>query len=163
NPSRYKGDNLPVEQVSWEDCQEFIAKGNKELGLEFRLPTEAEWEYACRAGTTGAYGGTGGLDEMGWYSNNSGSKTHSVGQKKPNAWGLYDMHGNVWEWCADWYDDYPPGSVTDPTGPAFGGNRVLRGGGWCNLALHCRSAYRLRDLPGGRYGFRLVCSAGPRG
>ncbi|MBQ7188204.1 MAG: formylglycine-generating enzyme family protein [Kiritimatiellae bacterium] len=164
NPSVFKGANLPVEEVSWNDCQEFIQKVNAALNCGARLPTEAEWEYACRAGTSGAYGGTGELDEMGWYDKNSGDKTHPVGQKKPNAWGLYDMHGNVWEWCSDWYGDYPSGSVTDPTGPSSGSSRVLRGGSWGCNARDCRSASRGRDYPGFRDyygGFRLLCSAGP--
>jgi len=168
NPSYFKGDDLPVETVSWNDCQEFIKKVNAALGCGARLPTEAEWEYACRAGTTGAYGGTGNLDEMGWFCDNSGgATTHPVGQKKPNAWGLCDMHGNVWEWCADRYGGYSTGSVSDPQGPASGGRRVLRGGGWSSDARRCRSAGRLSDYPGFRYnsigGFRLSCSAGPRG
>ena len=164
NPSVFKGANLPVEEVSWNDCQEFIQKVNAALNCGARLPTEAEWEYACRAGTSGAYGGTGELDELGWYDKNSGDKTHPVGQKKPNAWGLYDMHGNVWEWCSDWYGDYPSGSVTDPTGPSSGSSRVLRGGSWGCNARDCRSASRGRDYPGFRDyygGFRLLCSAGP--
>ncbi|MBR4170397.1 MAG: formylglycine-generating enzyme family protein, partial [Kiritimatiellae bacterium] len=122
----------------------------------------AEWEYACRAGTTGTYGGTGNLDEMGWYS---GRETHPVGQKKPNAWGVYDMHGNVCEWCEDWYGDYPTGNGTDPTGPASGSYRVLRGGCWGSDARGCRSALRYWGNPDSRYfsvGFRLLCSVGPR-
>ena len=166
NPSYFKGDDLPVEMVSWDDCQEFTKKVNAALGCGARLPTEAEWEYACRAGTTGAYGGTGNLDEMGWFWNNSGETTHPVGQKKPNAWGLCDMHGNVCEWCADWDGDYS-GDAVDPTGPASGESRVLRGGGWYFNARHCRSANRYGHDPGyrcnGRYGFRLCCSVGPRG
>ncbi len=170
NPSDNKGDNLPVENVSWDDCQKFIRKVNAEaehqFGGEARLPTEAEWEYACRAGSTGAFAGTGDLGSMGWYSGNSGGKTHPVGQKSPNAWGFYDMHGNVDEWCSDWYGAYPGGSVTDPADAASGGFRVLRGGSWFDLARFCRSAYRNRYLPGVRFrydGFRLACSAGPRG
>ncbi|MBR4171223.1 MAG: SUMF1/EgtB/PvdO family nonheme iron enzyme [Kiritimatiellae bacterium] len=164
NPSNFKGANLPVEQVSWNDCQEFIKKVNSALDCGARLPTEAEWEYACRAGTTGAYGGSGNLDEMGWYDGNSGDKTHPVGQKKPNAWGLCDMHGNVWEWCSDWFGDYPSGSVTDPTGPSSGSYLVLRGGSWRSVAWGCRSAYRYGYDPDGRFnsiGLRLLCSAGP--
>ena len=138
---------------------------NSALDCGARLPTEAEWEYACRAGTTGAYGGSGNLDEMGWYDGNSGDKTHPVGQKKPNAWGLCDMHGNVWEWCSDWFGDYPSGSVTDPTGPSSGSYRVLRGGSWRSVAWGCRSAYRCYGYdPDGRFnsiGLRLLCSAGP--
>ncbi|MBQ7251693.1 MAG: formylglycine-generating enzyme family protein [Kiritimatiellae bacterium] len=154
NPSDHEGeDSLPVESVSWNDCQEFCEK----TGL--RLPTEAEWEYACRAGSTGPYAGTGKLDEMGWFSGNSGSQTHPVGQKRPNAWGLYDMHGNVCEWCGDWYGDYPGGAVTDPTGADSGGGRVLRGGSCRIDASFCRSAIRGRCDPGygrGGYGFRPV-------
>ncbi|MBO4287887.1 MAG: formylglycine-generating enzyme family protein [Kiritimatiellae bacterium] len=168
NPSYFKGADLPVEQVSWDDSQSFIEKVNAQLsGVRLRLPTEAEWEYACRAGTTGAYGGTGNLDEMGWYDENSGDRTHPVKLKAPNDWGLYDMHGNVWEWCADWYGDYPSGSVTDPTGPSSGSGRVLRGGGWGNCARYCRSASRGDYFPSYSnyyyyyyYGFRLCCSAG---
>lgn len=155
----------PVELVSWNDCQEFIRKVNASLSCGACLPTEAEWEYACRAGTSGLYAGAG-LDSMGWYSDNSGMKTHSVGRKSPNAWGFYDMHGNVWEWCDDWYGGYPSGSVTDPVGPASGIHRVLRGGCWSNLARFCRSANRFWDRPGYRRrfnGFRLCCSARPRG
>ena len=154
NLSNFKGDDLPVEKVSWNDCQEFCKKCTQ-LGLPVQLPTEAQWEYACRAGTTGAYAGN--LADMAWYSSNSG--THPVGTKKPNAWGLYDMHGNVWEWCADWYGDYPSGSVTDPTGPSSGSNRVLRGGCWIIYAPFCRSAYRGNLDPGNRgdgLGFRVV-------
>ncbi len=171
NPSHFTGDNLPVENVSWNDCQEFIRKVNAEaerqFGGEARLPTEAEWEYACRAGSTGAFAGTGDLGSMGWYDGNSGSKTHPVGQKRPNAWGFYDMHGNVWEWCSDRAGAYPGGSVTDPAGAASGGSRVLRGGGWDNFARDCRSASRAGVNPGSRdgdSGFRLArSSAGPRG
>ena len=168
NPSRFTGPDRPVENVSWDDCQRFIAKVDAEARRQFgggtRLPTEAEWEYACRAGTIGPYGGNGNLDDMGWYDGNSGSETHPVGQKQANAWGFYDMHGNVCEWCSDWHGSYG-GSATDPTGAASGGSRVLRGGGWNSDARDCRSAYRDGDYPGYRgysYGFRLCCSAGPR-
>ena len=161
NPSHFKGDDLPVENVTWNDCQEFIRKVNASLNCEACLPTEAEWEYACRAGTTGPYAG-GSLDSMGWYRNNSGGKTHPVGQKQPNLWGFYDMHGNVWEWCNDWYGAYPSGSVTDPTGSASGGNRgVLRGGRWDSEARGCRSANRLWNSLRSCYwlnGLRLCCS-----
>ena len=171
NPSCHKGDNLPVEEVSWNECQEFCQKvseaAKRQFGGEARLLTEAEWEYACRAGSTGAYGGTGNLDSMGY----SGSKTHPVGRKQSNAWGFYDMHGNVWEWCNDCYDAYSGGSETDPTGPVSGDDhalrgRVLRGGGWDDFARYCRSADRDGNDPGcrgGDFGFRLACSAGPRG
>ena len=164
NRSHFKWDDLPVENVSWEDCQEFIRKVNAQLNCGARLPTEAEWEYACRAGSSGPYAG-GSLDSMGWYADNSGWKTHPVGQKSPNAWGFYDMHGNVYEWCNDWYGEYPSHSVTDPMGTASGDGRVLRGGCWISYSYSCRSASRSRSRPGNRssgYGFRLCCSAGPR-
>ena len=164
NPSRFTncGDNCPIEKVSWEDCQQFIRKLNGMEGpRKYRLPTEAEWEYVARSGTTGAYAGD--LDAMGWYRNNSGSKTHAVGEKEPNAWGLYDMHGNVWEWCQDWYGDYPSGSVMDPTGPSSGSYRVNRGGSWYCFARYCRSADRYGIEPGARgddLGFRLAFAPG---
>jgi len=132
-PSYFKGRDLPVEQVSWEEAMEFCRKltereraaGRLASGYAYTLPTEAQWEYACRAGTTGAYAGD--LDAMGWNDGNSGSQTHAVGQKRANGWGLYDMHGNVWEWCLDWYGDYPSGSVVDPRGASSGSSRVYRG------------------------------------
>jgi len=165
SPSYFSGDNRPVEQVSWNDIAAsggFIEKLNaSNPGLGFRLPTEAEWEYACRAGTTGDYAGS--LDEMGWYDENSGKQTHPVGQKKPNAWGLYDMHGNVCEWCWDWYGENLPGGI-DPVGPASGSYRVYRGGGWGNYAFFCRAAYRNDYDPTYRYngdlGFRSVLPPG---
>ena len=171
NPSAFKGNgNLPVERVSWNDCQEFISKVNSGAKFQFcgpaRLPTEAEWEYACRAGSAGAYAGTGNINTMGWYRGNSGKKTHPAGQMRSNAWGFYDMHGSVWEWCSDWYGVYAGGSVTDPAGPASGGYRVLRGGCWRADARGCRSATRLRLSPDKHYrddGFRLACSAEPGG
>ena len=163
NPSGFKsGDDYPVERVSWGDCQEFLRKLNArspQAGYEWRLPTEAQWEYACRAGATGAFGGTGRLDDMGWYSDNSGRQTHPVGKKTANAWGLYDMHGNVWEWCADWYGSYLTGTVTDPPGPSSGPGRVSRGGSWCNSARLSRSANRDSGDPGARtyaLGFRVA-------
>ena len=157
NPSHFKGATLPVECVSWEDCQKFIEKINSTGVGTFRLPTEAEWEYACRAGTTGDYAGN--LDEMAWYTSNGDSKTHPVGTKKANPWGLYDMHGNVWEWCQDWYDSYRQDRQTDPKGAAGGSGRVLRGGSWSNNARGCRSASRDWHSPSSRgydLGFRLV-------
>ena len=167
NPSKFKGDNLPVENVSWNDCQDFAWKVNdaarRQFGGGARLPTEAEWEYACRADTSDAYAGTGRLDDMGWYTVNSGSKTHTVGQKHANGWGFHDMHGNVCEWCQDWYGDYG-GNSTDPSGPALGDHRVLRGGCWNSIARACRSANRDWLGPGYRiwyFGFRLCCSALP--
>ena len=165
NPSDFQGDNLPVENVSWDDCQEFIVKLNhRDRGTNYRLPTDSEWEYACRAGTTTRFnlgGSDSDLDCAGWYNGNSDSKTHPVGQKQANSWGLYDMHGNVWEWCEDWYDAYPSGSVTNPHGPSSGSNRVNRGGGWRSYAQNCRSANRGSNDPSYRYyglGFRLVRS-----
>jgi formylglycine-generating enzyme required for sulfatase activity len=159
NPSQFKGPNLPVENVSWEDAQAFIAKLNdKQIlpqGWKFALPTEAQWEYACRAGEKGPYSG-GRLDEVGWYDGNSSSQTHEVAKKKPNALGLYDMHGNVYEWCADWYEDTLRGGV-DPVGPSEGDFRVRRGGSWFNVASFCRAADRYGDSPGSRnyfLGFR---------
>ena len=162
NPSRFKGGNLPVEMVLWEDCQKFIQRLNAKGEGAYRLPTEAEWEYACRAGTTGDYAGN--LDEMGWYASNSGDKTRPIGQKKPNGWGLYDMHGNVWEWCEDWYDSgyYAKSLGSDPKGPSGGSFRVFRGGGWSITAVDCRSANRGSATPGYRglaLGFRLLRTA----
>ena len=165
NPSCFKdcGNDCPVETVSWNDAQEFIKKLNQmESGAKYRLPTEAEWEYACRAGSKGRFcfgDEEAKLGEYVWNGGNSGSKTHPVGKKKPNALGLYDMHGNVWEWCQDWYGDYPTSQVTDPTGPKAGENRVLRGGSWSNDAKYVRSASRNRYGPDYRNygaGFRVA-------
>jgi formylglycine-generating enzyme required for sulfatase activity len=166
NPSHFKGDDrLPVETVSWDDCQEFIAKLNaRKDGYAYRLPSEAEWEYACRAGTTGEYAGE--LNEMAWYGQNSDSKTHRVGEKNANAWGLHDMHGNVWEWCQDeWHENYA-GAPTDGRAWVTGSDnyRVLRGGSWNDLAYDCRSAYRIYLTPvdrGNDDGFRLVAARIP--
>lgn len=165
NPSQSSscGDDCPVEMVSWNDVQEFIRKLNRiERTDRYRLPTEAEWEYAARAGTTMRFH-TGNSDEdlsrIGWYSGNSGLKTHPVGQKTSNLWGLYDMHGNVFEWVQDWKGSYPEVSTTDPEGPEFGTGRVYRGGSGYGLAAHCRSAFRNEFDPGvrvGSLGFRLV-------
>jgi formylglycine-generating enzyme required for sulfatase activity len=165
NRSDFTGDrNRPVEYVSWEDVQDFIQRLNaKERGAIYRLPTEAEWEYACRAGSKTAYSfgdDTRQLREYAWYGENSG--THPVGRKWPNAWGLYDMHGNVWEWVQDWYGKYAPESVTDPQGPTSGSYRVIRGGSWGAGAGYCRSAYRGHGAPGTRaadLGFRLLRTA----
>jgi formylglycine-generating enzyme required for sulfatase activity len=138
NPSFFKncGDDCPVEKVSWNDAQKFIRKLNQmERTDKYRLPSEAEWEYACRAGsiTRFSFGDNeSSLSEYAWYENNSGGKTHPVGQKRPNAWGLYDMHGNVGEWCQDWQGRYPAGHVTDPKGGSDGKYRVRRGGSWNN-------------------------------
>ncbi|MEO6392019.1 MAG: SUMF1/EgtB/PvdO family nonheme iron enzyme [Pyrinomonadaceae bacterium] len=160
NPSQFSGDNRPVEKVSWVDVQEFIRRLNaKSAGVKYRLPTEAEWEYACRAGTTGDHAGP--IDEMGWYNQNSDNQTHPVGQKRPNAWGLYDMHGNAWEWVQDVYDSsyYPSSPDTDPTGPATGTGRVIRGGVFGRTDNSARSAYRYLNNQATAdtgFGFRLV-------
>jgi formylglycine-generating enzyme required for sulfatase activity len=195
NPSDFKGGQNPVEMVSWDDAVEFCRKlselpEEKAAGYIYRLPTEAEWEYACRAGTTTKYSfgnSDGQLGGYAWFGNNSGDKqidvlkswetdkdnyferilgnncrSHPVGGKKPNGWGLYDMHGNVYEWCQDWYGDYPSGSVTDPTGAASGSVRVFRGGSWFIYSDFCRSAYRDWYTPGLRYfdlGFRVLRSS----
>ena len=134
--------HVPVEGVSWDACRRFIAKVNSAQKSSMRLPTEAEWEYACRAGTIGSYSGTGNLDEMGWYSGNSGETIHPVGKKLPNHWGFYDMHGNVREWCADRYDIYPERDVIDPVGELRGRYHVIRGGCFIESAYFCRSEYR---------------------
>jgi formylglycine-generating enzyme required for sulfatase activity len=163
NPSLFTGtDNLPVEQVWWTDVEEFIRRLNaREGGDKYRLPTEAEWEYAARAGSTTAYSfgnDPAQLKEYAWYKDNAGGKTHPVGQLKPNAWGLYDMHGNVMEWVQDWYGRYAAEPVTDPPGPPSGTHRMRRGGAWNNAAAICRSANRY-SVPGFRddfLGFRLV-------
>ena len=163
NPSRFNGPSLPVEQVSWENATEFCRKLSEMDGRnDYRLPTEAEWEYACRAGTTTRYSCGDELDSAcAWFVDNSGRKTHPVGEKRPNAWGLYDMHGNVWEWCSDWYesDYYGSSPSADPTGPSTGSYRVYRGGGWNYRAWGCRSARRFRLRPGRRdsyLGFRVA-------
>ena len=170
NPSFFKGDKLPVEQVSWNDCQEFIAKLNAHLagtpvapaGFRFSLPTEAQWEYACRAGTTTAYHFGDTLTQQ--QANFNGNKTKDVGSYPANAWGLYDMHGNVSEWCADWYGYYPRGAVTDPAGVPNGSFCVSRGGGWTGFARHCRSAVRFGGVPSEKninLGLRLILSSSP--
>jgi len=170
NPSKFKAPQNPVEQVIWNDAVEFCRKlsdlpSEKSRGYVYRLPTEAEWEYACRAGTTTTYSfgdSESELGDYGWYDKNSGKTTHPVGSKKPNGWGLYDMHGNVWEWCQDWYGSYPSGSTTDPTGAASGSSRVRRGGSWLSYSVLCRSASRSRGTPGIRsiiLGFRVLRSS----
>ncbi len=131
NPSKFKGATNPVEMVAWNDATDFCKKLSAKTRRAVRLPTEAEWEYACRAGTQTAFSfgdDPSALGEYAWYENNSKKMPHPVGQKKPNAWGLYDMYGNVWEWCADWFGDYPKGPATDPSGPASGKLRAVRGG-----------------------------------
>ena len=155
NLSKFQGKDLPVETVSWDEatdfCGKFNAKGLLPAGWKWSLPSEAQWEYACRAGTTDEY--PRALDEMAWYQNkNCGERTHEVATKTPNAWGLFDMHGNVWEWCADWYGLYPTGAVIDPTGPDNGHERVARGGSWRHSVADCRSAARFACPPGIRSG-----------
>ena len=164
NPSRFEGDNLPVERVSWNDCQTFLRKLNAMTGKNFRLPTEAEWEFSARGGNLSRgyqYSGSKKIDDVAWYRNNSGSKTHNVGTKAPNELGIYDMSGNVWEWCQDWYGDYHGYSQTNPTGPSCGANRVYRGGSWGSGAWLCRVAFRDNYTPGSRgngLGLRLALS-----
>ena len=160
NPSRFKGDDHPVETVTWHDCELFIRRVNAAIpDMSFRLPTEAEWEYACRAGSKNPVSGSGLIGEMAWYEMNSDSQTHEVGRNRPNAWGFYDMHGNVLEWCSDWYSVPTAGNAVDPKGPPSGSFKILRGGCWFFSDRDCRSAYRLRREPGLRnciFGFRLA-------
>ena len=163
NPSKFTGDNNPVEKVSWDDIQEFIKKLNAQTGKKFRLPTEAEWEYAARGGNQSKgykYSGSNSIGDVAWYDGNSGDKTRPVGQKRPNELGIYDMSGNVWEWCQDWYGAYSSSSQTNPTGPSSGSSRVLRGGSWYSYARNCRVSFRSSGIPDSRYysyGFRLAC------
>jgi formylglycine-generating enzyme required for sulfatase activity len=171
NPSYFRGKRRPVDNVMWKDAMAFLANLNaraseKSLGRFYRLPTEAEWEYACRAGKEHCFfwESEKELEKHAWYDKNSGGETHPVGGKLPNAWELYDMRGNVWEWCSDWLGDYPEGAVTDPVGPSDGFYRVSRGGSWYNTADHCNSVFRpifggRRSLQFGVYGFRVALSA----
>lgn len=162
NPSRFKGDDLPVEQVSWEDAQEFVKRLNHKTGRTFRLPTEAEWEYAARGGKKSRgykYSGSDNIDEVAWYKDNSGQRTHPVKEKKANELGLYDMSGNVWEWCQDWFGEYSGDAQFNPQGPSSGADRVRRGGGWRSLARSCRVSSRSNYALAHHYsglGFRLV-------
>jgi len=173
NPSHFKGEQRPVENISWNNTQEFlgklnaVVKTNGRSSLRFRLPTEAEWEYACRAGTQTAYSFGDGHDQLGdyaWFNGNSNKQTHSVGEKWPNAFGLYDMHGNVWEWCQDTYHENYTGAPVD--GNAWGSSddnkrKVLRGGAWFYDPNYCRSAFRFWYMPDVQYltfGFRIVSS-----
>jgi formylglycine-generating enzyme required for sulfatase activity len=148
NPSKFKGnDQCPVEQVLWNECQNFIAELNRITGEHFRLPTEAEWEFAARGGNESKgcrYAGSNDFDEVAWYDGNSNSQTHQVATKQPNELGLYDMSGNVWEWCADWFgkDYYQTSPEVDPQGPDLGHGRVLRGGSWGDIAGGCRLSTR---------------------
>jgi formylglycine-generating enzyme required for sulfatase activity len=165
NPSifKYCGSDCPVENVSWIDVQEFIRKLNRMEGTNtYRLPTEAEWEYACRAGSATKHSFGNNEEELGdyaFYGKNSEHKTHQTAQKKPNAWGLYDMYGNVWEWCMDWHDDYPDRTVKDPKGPTSGQHKVFRGGSWLDNAGIASCAFRGQDyhvIRSSDIGFRLV-------
>ena len=162
NQSYNKGDNLPVEWVIWNDCLDFINKLNQLTGLKFRLPTEAEWEFAARGGKQSKgykYSGSDNIGDVAWYYENSGSKTHQVGTKEPNELGIYDMTGNVWEWCGDWYGSYSSSAQTNPTGPSSGSARVLRGGSWYDNAGGCRVSDRYYGNPSyrdHRSGFRVV-------
>ncbi len=169
NSSHFKGATLPVESISWEDAMAFGQKlteqeraaGRLPAGYVLTLPTEAQWEYACRAGTT--VGDPGDMHVLAWFAENSEGTTHAVGTRPPNEWGLFDMHGNVWEWCRDWFKTYPGGAVTDPTGPAAGKFRVLRGGSWDYDAAFCRYAFRRNEFPDARdinLGFRLALAPG---
>ena len=167
NPSKFKGDNLPVENVSWYDCQEFISKLNRITGKTFRLPTEAEWEYAARGGNKSRgyqYSGSNNLSDVAWYKDNGGSKTHAVGTKQPNELGIYDMSGNVYEWCQDRYGAYSSSSQVNPIGADIEpSNRVIRGGSWDYYARICRSSDRGINVPDNRsrwadQGLRLVLS-----
>ena len=162
NPSRHNGDlQCPVETVSWDDCQTFITKLNQMTGKSFRLPTEAEWEYAARGGNQSRgykYAGSNNLDDVAWYDS-SGSATHPVATKAPNELGLYDMSGSMWEWCQDWFGSYSSSAQTNPTGPASGSDHVNRGGGWLDGARICRVSYRGYDSPSDAHdglGLRLA-------
>lgn len=165
NPSHFRGAQLPVDSVSWEDCQRFFTRLAARTGRQFALPTEAQWEYACRAGTETKWNfgeSENAAPDHAWLRDNSSNTTHPVGQKPPNAWGLYDMHGNIAQWCADWYDKhtYDAGAVTDPTGPKTAtGGRVLRGGAWGDAPEGIRAAARNCLGPDGKHagiGFRCV-------
>ena len=164
NPSYFKGSNLPVEEVSWEDCQTFVTKLNELTGKNFRLPTEAEWEYAARGGNNSQgykYSGSNTIADVAWYTSNSSKTTHPVATKAPNELGIYDMSGNVMEWCSDWYSSsyYSSSSQYNPTGPASGSDRVHRGGSWYSNAGSCRVSIRYGSNPARRdndLGLRLA-------
>ena len=162
-PSNYTGNmQRPVEMVSWNDCQTFISRLNELTGETFRLPTEAQWEYAARGGNKSkgyTYSGSDAIDDVAWYRDNSDLTTHPVKTKAPNELGIYDMSGNVWEWCSDWYGDYSSAAQNDPTGPVTGSSRVFRGGCGVNSAACCRVAYRCLSTPTGTayfLGLRLA-------
>ena len=163
NPSYFSGcDNCAVEQVTWDDVQKYISKLNSMSGKTYRLPTEAEWEYAARGGKQSrnyTYSGSDDIGAVAWYDGNSGTKTHEVGKKSPNALGIYDMSGNVYEWCVDWYGSYSNRSSVNPTGASSGHYRVVRGGNWNRSPQYCRVAFRYNNPPVFRsnsLGFRLV-------
>ena len=161
NPSEFKGDNLPVERVSWNDCQEFVRKLNALTGQNFRLPTEAEWEFACRGGNNSRgykYSGSNYIFNVAWYTDNSRGETHPVATKLPNELGIYDMSGNVWEWCSDWYGGYTSVAQTNPKGPYDGWRRVCRSSCWFSDVRNCRSSVRFSVAPeasGDPLGLRL--------
>ncbi|MCM1170115.1 MAG: formylglycine-generating enzyme family protein [Bacteroides sp.] len=163
NPSHFTGDENPVECVSWNDAQEFCEKLSAKTGRKYVLPTEAQWEYAARGGKKSKgykYAGNNNIDEVAWYGDNSNDRTHAIGTKKANELGIYDMSGNVWEWCSDWYAGYDESDTDNPTGPQNGSTRVARGGSWLNDASHCRVSSRTNDGdPDLRYyslGFRVA-------
>jgi formylglycine-generating enzyme required for sulfatase activity len=163
NPSKFRGNNLPVECVSWEDCQLFVQKLSDMTGLHFRLPTEAEWEFAARGGVKSRgykYVGSDDVDSVAWYGVNSGQKTHSIAGKKPNELGIYDMSGNVWEWCQDWHEPYTAESQENPQGASEGEKPVIRGGCWHYNPIQCTPTYRYsyydRTGSGASTGFRIV-------
>ena len=163
NPSHFKGDKHPVDSVSWDDCQRFLAKLNERLtGWKASLPTEAQWEYTCRAGSKGRFcfgDDESKLGDYGWFNDNAGSTTHPVGMKKPNAWGFYDMHGNTWEWCNDWYGPYTSKAQVNPQGPDSGTRRVLRGGAFLSGPPRHAASYRRGSESGVSqfyYGLRLA-------
>lgn len=164
NPSKFHGPTLPVESISWNDCQKFLAAFAQQTGRKISLPTEAQWEYACRAGTSTPWSFSAkadGAPDYAWMAENATGTTHPVGQKKPNAWGLYDMHGNVWEWCADWYAKhaYADAAKVDPAGPNAGESRVLRGGAWSDQPDGFRSAIRNCNGPdGANHGIGFRCA-----
>ena len=162
NPSYFNGSRKPVGKVSWNDCQDFITKLSRRIGLNFRLPTEAEWEFAARGGNNSCgykYAGSNAIGDVAWYGDNSNSETHNVAQKSPNELGLYDMSGNVWEWCQDWYGSYSSSSQTNPTGPSSGSDRVFRGGSFVDGTRVCLVSYRCYIEPDDRYnnfGLRIA-------
>jgi formylglycine-generating enzyme required for sulfatase activity len=164
NPSQFEGADLPIDRVTWGEAVEFCRRLSSMTGKTYRLPTEAEWEYACRAGSDGRWcfgDGDADLEQYAWFEDNGRRQSHPVGRLRANGWGVYDMHGNVWEWCSDWYDAvyYNASPASDPRGPRTGENRVLRGGSYGSVAPGCRSANRFFATPDQRYfasGLRVV-------